>query len=177
MEFEKLLESRRSIRAYDASRKVTREQMTALIQAAQQAPSWKNQQTSRYYCILSDEMVDKALDCLPGFNARNAAGAALVVTTFVAGNVGFIDGKPANECGDGWGYYDLGLQNANFLLKARELGLDTLIMGLRDGDGLRRLLDIPDAETVVAVIAVGYAAQPAPFKPRRKAVEDIARFV
>ena len=32
-------------------------------------------------------------------------------------------GSPVNEAGDGWGYYDLGLQNDNLLLKAAELGL------------------------------------------------------
>ena len=54
--------------------------------------------------------------------------------------------------GNGWGCYDLGLQNENFVLKAAELGYGTLIMGLRDGEQLRKVLDIPEEETVVAVL-------------------------
>lgn len=46
--------------------------------------------------------------------------------------------------GNGWGCYDLGLQNENFVLKAAELGYGTLIMGLRDGEQLRKVLDIPE---------------------------------
>ena len=99
--------------------------------------------------------------CLPEFNQKNAEGAALVVATFVKGCVGFdrLSGEPVNECGNGWGYYDLGLQNENFVLKAKELGLDTLIMGIRDGEAIRNFLDVPENEQVVSVIAVGYGAK------------------
>ena len=67
MEFQKLIETRRTVRKYAADSKVTREQMEALIRAAQEAPSWKNSQTGRYYCVLSREIVDKIrATCLPG---------------------------------------------------------------------------------------------------------------
>lgn len=55
MELQEVLNSRRSMRSYDAERKVTKEQLETIINAAILAPSWKNLQTSRYYCILSDE--------------------------------------------------------------------------------------------------------------------------
>ena len=57
MEFQKVLETRRSVRKYDPNVSVTREQMEELIRAAQEAPSWKNSQTGRYYCVLSEEIV------------------------------------------------------------------------------------------------------------------------
>ena len=47
MEFQKLIETRRTVRKYAADSKVTREQMEALIRAAQEAPSWKNSNRSR----------------------------------------------------------------------------------------------------------------------------------
>ena len=55
MEFQKLIETRRTVRKYAADSKVTREQMEALIRAAQEAPSWKNSQTGRYYCVLPEK--------------------------------------------------------------------------------------------------------------------------
>ncbi|MDE6875595.1 MAG: nitroreductase family protein [Lachnospiraceae bacterium] len=176
MEYTELIEKRRSIRAFDASRKVTEEEMKELVYAAIQAPSWKNSQTARYYAVLSDEMNEKVLEgCLPGFNAASAKGAALVVTTFLPNRSGFErDGNPTNECGNGWGYYDLGLHNENFVLRATDMGLDTLIMGIRDADKLRGLLSIPEEEIVVAVIAVGKAAHN-PDKPKRKKPEDILK--
>lgn len=61
MEFQKLIESRRSIRKYDGSKKVTKEQIETLIAAATEAPSWKNSETARYYCVLSDEMTKRVI--------------------------------------------------------------------------------------------------------------------
>ncbi|WP_418404272.1 nitroreductase family protein [Blautia sp.] len=178
MEFQKLIETRRTIRKYAADSEVTREQMEALIRAAQEAPSWKNSETGRYYCVLSREMVDKIrATCLPGArNAEKSENAALIVTTFVHDRAGFQkDGTADNELGNGWGCYDLGLQNENLILKAADMGLSTLIMGLREADKLRELLDIPDTETIVAVIAVGKADE-SPNRPPRKELNEIARF-
>lgn len=156
MELQAVMEKRRSIRNYNPERKVTKEQLEELIKAASYAPSWKNLQTSRYYCVLSENAVKELREkCLPEFNQANSEGAgAYIVTTFVKGMVGFDKntGSPVNEAGDGWGYYDLGLQNDNLLLKAAELGLDTLVMGIRDGEALRELLNIPDSENVVSLL-------------------------
>ena len=184
MELQTAFETRRSIRHYDAEKKVTKEQVETLIKAASLAPSWKNTQTSRYYCVLSeDKVAEFSQKCLPEFNQKNSAGAgALIVTTFVKGlplgngRLGaMVYGNPVNEAGDGWGYYDLGLQNENLLLKATELGLDTLVMGIRDGEAIREMLNIPETENVVAVIAVGYKAKEANM-PKRKELEEIAKF-
>ena len=179
MEFQNLLEERKSMRGYDGTKRVTREQLDTIISSAILAPSWKNQQTSRYYCIISDEKIKEFSEkCLPEFNRKNSDGAALVVTTFVKDIVGFHanTGEAMNDCGNGWGYYDLGLHNENFILKAKELGLDTLIMGIRDEKAIREFLDIPEAEQIVAVIAVGYGNKDMA-RPQRKTVEEIAKFI
>ena len=47
MEFQTVLEKRRSIRNFDPGKEVSREQIETLIRAASLAPSWKNLQTSR----------------------------------------------------------------------------------------------------------------------------------
>ena len=178
MEFQKVIESRRTVRKYSPDERVTREQMEEMLRAAQEAPTWKNSQTGRYYCVLSEDMVNKIRkECIDvSRNAEKSEHAALVVTTFVHDRAGFQkDGTPDNELGNGWGCYDLGLQNENLILKAVDLGLSTLIMGLRDANKLREILNIPDTETVVAVIAVGKAAEE-PSRPKRKEIEEIAKF-
>ncbi|MCD7744602.1 MAG: nitroreductase family protein [Lachnospiraceae bacterium] len=179
MELQTAIESRRSIRSYDETKKVTKEELCVLIEAAQQAPSWKNTQTGRYAVVYSEEMKKQVLDkCLPPFNAKNAAGAAaLLVTSYVKNCSGFDkeNGVPSNELGNCWGMYDLGLQNENLLLTAKELGLDTLVMGIRDAAALRELLSIDESQEIAAVIALGYAAgEPRP--KVRKPLEEIATF-
>ena len=178
MEFSELIEKRRSLRAYDPSVPVTREEFEKIVYAAQQAPSWKNSQTARFYCLLPGENADRfRAECLPGRNAAKAEGAALIVATFVKNVAGFsADGKTAdNECGNGWGYYDLGLASEHICLAAKDLGLDTLIMGLRDGEKIRKFLSVPETEQVVAVIAVGHGTSQ-PTKPPRKNTDEVLKF-
>lgn len=179
MEFQKVIETRRSIRKYDETKKASKEQIAELVAAANDAPTWKNSQTGRYHCVISEEMQKELRDtCLPEFNATRSVGAsALIVTSFVKNVSGYNDDRvtPTNEFGNGWGAYDLGLQSENLLLKATEMGLGTLIMGIRDEAKIRELLQIPEEEIIVSVIAVGYPDQE-PKKPLRKAVDDIAKF-
>lgn len=63
----------------------------------------------------------------------------------------------------------------NLLLKAAELGLSTLVMGIRNAQKIREILQVAENETIVAVIAVGYGDID-PAKPKRKQVADIAKY-
>ena len=178
MEFTKLVEERRSIRAFKAGMEVKKSDLEEMIKCAIEAPTWKNSQTGRYYVVSSPDMLAKVRSkALPEFNQNSSANAgALIITTFEKTRSGFErDGQPTNEIGNEWGAYDLGLANELLILKARELGLDTLIMGIRDAGKLRELLSIPASQEVVAVIAVGYR-EADPQRPKRKEVEDVAAF-
>ena len=178
MELTQLVENRRSIRSYKVGMAVAKNDLEEMIKCAIEAPSWKNSQTARYYVVNTPEMLTKVRsEALPEFNQNNSANAgALIITAFEKTRSGFErDGKPTNEIGDEWGAYDLGLANQLLILKAKELGLDTLIMGIRDAQKLRELLSIPDSQEVVSVIAVGYG-EATPPKPKRKEVADVARF-
>ena len=82
MEFQKVIESRRSIRKYDAEKKVSEEQIREMIQAAIYAPSWKNSQTARYYCVLSQDMFEKVrTEFIHQFNANNVEVASSFIVT------------------------------------------------------------------------------------------------
>ena len=174
MEFSELIKLRRSVRKYQEDTSISEAALIEILQAAQMAPSWKNSETGRYYVIKSPEMVSEIKKtCLPVFNHNSSEHAqVLVVTTFEKGISGFNpDGNPTNELGDEWGAYDLGLQNAYMLLKARELGVDSLIMGIRDSELLREKLSIPDSQEVAAVIALGYSAVEPKLNPRKELEE------
>lgn len=175
--FDEIIGERRSVRHYDSTKPVSREMVETLIKAAIEAPSWKNSQTSRYYVVATPEMREKLKACLWPKNQMTVKDApVLIVTTFVKGIVGFErDGSKSNELGDGWGIYDLGLHNAFLLLKATDIGLDSIVLGLRDADAIRKLIEIPDNEVVVAVIGIGYRSEDST-RPHRKEVEEIAKF-
>ena len=178
MEFNEALKSRRSIRKYDGSKKVTRKDMESLIEAGLLAPSWKNFETARYYVALSDDAIKAVRDALPEFNYNNTGGAAFIAVSFVPDRSGTgLKGEPATElCHNEWGAYDLGLSTENMLLKATELGLGTLIMGLSDREKIKEIFAIPENEILMSVIAVGYP-DINPEMPRRKKIEDVAKFI
>ena len=174
MKFTDLIQARRSVRGYSAP--IPHDDLETQLARAQQAPSWKNLQASRCYAVESPEILAALrAQALPSFNQNSSAGAALVVTTYVRDLVGFTQGQPDNEVGNGWGAYDLGLHDAYLVLAAADMGYDTLIMGLRDADAIRRLLDIPENEQIMSVIAVG-KREKAPAARPRKPLDEVTRF-
>ena len=71
---------------------------------------------------------------LPEFNQESSLNAKLVITTYVNNRSGFSKetGLAESELGNGFGLYDLGLNNAYFVLALKNRGLDSLIMGIRN---------------------------------------------
>ena len=173
--FDEVLASRRSIRSYDATKKISEQEVRQLMAAVQEAPSWANQQPSKYYVAITPEKLAAVQDLVGGNKSRIMGAPVLIVSTFVRGKSGFFNGNATNEVGDGWGAYDNGLSNCYLILQARAMGFDTLIMGMRDADKLRQLFSIPDNETVMAVIALGYRAAE-PVQPRHLQLDDVVKF-
>ena len=173
--FDEVLNSRRSIRNYDATKKITEQEVRTLLTAAQEAPSWANQQPTKYYVAISPEKLAAVQDFVGSNKDRIKNAPVLIVSTYERGKSGFFRGNPANEVGDGWGAYDNGLSNCYLVLQARAMGFDTLIMGMRDADKLRALFAIPENETVMAVIALGYRAAE-PVQPRHRPFDDVVKF-
>ena len=175
--FDEIIANRRSIRHFDATRPVEKAEIEQMVVAAIEAPSWKNSQTARYHVVQSPEWTARLLEALAPQNQISADGAsALIVTTFVSNRSGFErSGEPTNELGNGWGIYDLSLHNAFLLLKAADLGIDTIVLGLRDAEKIRSTLQIPSEETIVSVIAVGHRSKNA-LRPKRKSVCDICTY-
>lgn len=174
--FDEVLTTRRSVRSYDASKTISEAEVRELLVATQEAPSWANQQPSKYYVAMSPEKVEAVSNLVGERNKQNIAGApVLIVCTYEKGKSGFFQGQQTNEIGDGWGAYDNGLSNAYFILAARAKGYDTLIMGMRDSDKLRKLFNIPAGEEVMAVISLGYRASE-PNQPTHRPLDEIAQF-
>lgn len=118
MEFANVIAQRHSTRHYLESEPLSRQAVLELIGQAQQAPSWKNCQSTRYYVLTKPEAkADFAARCLPPFNAKNVEHAvALFVVTFAKEKSGYRlragePNVPANELADMWGAYDAGLSS------------------------------------------------------------------
>ena len=174
--FDEVLTTRRSVRSYDGTKKISEAEVRELLKAVQEAPSWANQQPTKYYVAMSDEKLAAVQDLVGGNKDRIKEAPVLIVSTFEKGKSGFFKGEQTNEVGDGWGAYDNGLSNAYFILAARAKGYDTLIMGMRDSDELRKLCNIPENEVVMAVISLGYRADE-PKQPTHRPLNEVVQFI
>ena len=172
--FDEIVANRRSVRSYDTSKKISEEQVRTLIATTQEAPSWANVQATRYYAVMSDAKKQEMLPAMLGNQERAGTAPVLIVTTYKRDQSGFFNGQASNEVGNSWGAFDAGLSNAFLVLKAKEMGFDTLIMGLRDADALKKALDIPGDEIVMSVVALGYGNQ-VPKRPERKPLDEILK--
>ena len=172
---DELFQTRRSIRNYEPGRTISEAQVRELLTAAQNAPSWANQQPSKYYVAISPEKQAAVLEMIGGNKDRVVNAPVMIVSTFEKGKSGFFRGTPANDAGDFWGAYDNGLSNAYLVLKARDMGFDTLIMGMRESDKLRALFNIPEEEMILAVIALGYRAEE-PNMPVHRPLDEVVKF-
>ena len=172
---DELFQTRRSIRNYEPGRTISEAQVRELLTAAQNAPSWANQQPSKYYVAISPEKQAAVLEMIGGNKDRVVNAPVMIVSTFEKGKSGFFRGTPANDAGDFWGAYDNGLSNGYLVLKARDMGFDTLIMGMRESDKLRALFNIPEEEMILAVIAHGYRAEE-PNMPVHRPIDEVVKF-
>ena len=171
MEFNKLIKERRSIRAYkDVD--VKKKDIETIIKTTLMAPSWKNSETGRYYVAISKEAKKVVYDCLPGFNQNSSKNASYIIATFKKDLSGTQStGVFADNLRNSWGAYDLGLQNSYLILKAKDLGYDTLIMGLRNEKALRKYFNIGNDEIMMPVIAIGKKKVKAKLNKRKETKE------
>ena len=170
--FDEVVAARRSVRSYDPNKKISEDQVRTLIATVQEAPSWANVQATRFYAVMSDAKLKEVKAAMLNNQKTVADVPVLIVTTYKRDQSGFFNGEAANEVGNGWGAFDAGLSNAFLVLKAKEMGFDTVIMGLRDANALRYALSIPSEEVIMSVVALGYGNQE-PRRPERKALNEV----
>ncbi len=171
------IKTRRSVRKY-TEEKVSKDLIAEIVSAAIYAPSWKNSQTTRYIAITDPEIKNRiSKECCAEHNQSIIDGAsALIATLIVDKRSGFErDGSYSTIREDNWQAFDNGIATQTLCLAAHEKGLGTVIMGLYDIDKAQEILQVPEGQLLMALVAVGYPADE-PMAPKRKAVEDVLTF-
>ncbi|OOO00516.1 MAG: nitroreductase [Epulopiscium sp. Nele67-Bin004] len=185
-----LITSRRSVRRYK-DEVVSKEVVTQVIEQVRFAPSWGNTQVARYTIVTDETVIAKLADnCVKGFvyNVKMLQKAKNVcVLSYVQGKSGVFDGEKAKlmgldeagyvtDKGAEWEIFDAGIACQTFCLAAHEVGLGSCVMGVIEAQNIAEAIDLPEGETVAALITFGYPAEE-PKTPRRLSAEEISRFI
>ncbi len=178
MELDEVIRFRRSIRSYKST-PLSREQILAILDAGNRAPSAKNRQQWRFHVLqgnTKDELVQLCIEAYeqipeksPGSSAMNSFRimneAPVVVLVF---------------CESEWGAISPAIQSVaaaiqNMLLKAYDSGLGSLWICdvLFIEEAIRTQLDIPIP--LIAAVAFGYPDE-SPIREPRLRVEDVTKW-
>ncbi|MBD7915408.1 nitroreductase [Clostridium sp. Sa3CUN1] len=175
-----MIKERRSVRKFK-NEKVDRELMKEIVDIARWAPSWVNYQIARYTLVDNEEMIKElANEGVNGFiynidTLKNAKGVA--VLSFVKGKSGTYDKEYITSKGNTWEVFDAGIACQTFCLAAHAKGVGTCIMGVIDEKSIAKIVNLPEEETVAALIVYGYEDGEHVATSKRKNVEEIMRFV
>lgn len=181
MEAIEMIKGRRSVRKFKEE-KVDRKVLEEIVEIARFAPSWANFQIARYTFVDDTNKIKKlATDGVNGFvynidTLKNAKGVA--VLSFVNGKSGKLDpdgNDYATSKSNVWEAFDAGIACQTFCLAAHAKGVGTCIMGIIDEQSISNILNLPNEETVAAIIVYGYQDGKVAPTPRKTA-DEIMRF-
>ena len=156
-EIHALLKKRWSPRAF-ADRKIEKEKLQRMFEAARWSPSASNEQP--WYFIIGekgDETYDKIYDCLVEFNQKWAKFAPMLFISV---------GKENNTY-----QYDVGQSLAHLTFQATADGLYVHQMAGFSKGKAKELFDLPDYHQALTAIAVGYIGKPEILHPRMQKSE------
>ena len=158
MELYQALMDRRSIRKYRPD-PVPPQTLKKLLEAARQAPSWKNQQCWKFIVVRDDKKKEQLADSLAEGNPAYKAIRQAPVVVMVCAD------PDASGKEDGKEYYllDAGLAMHQFMLAAQAEGVGTCWVAWFTEEKARRACNIPEKYRVVGLTPIGVPEkQPAP---------------
>ncbi|NBD26801.1 nitroreductase family protein [Paenibacillus glycinis] len=200
--FSAVIRERRSVRSYDPSFKISREDINALLGDAILAPSSSNLQPWRFLVIDSEEQKQKLLPI--AFNQQQVADASAVIAVLgdlesytlaemIYGrtvDAGFMPADTAKAYVERMvGMYsslssevkskivatDGGLVSMQLMLAARARGWDTVPMGGYDAAKFKETFGVGERYLPIMLIAVGKALNPGR-QTVRLAVEEVTSY-
>lgn len=170
MEFSELIAARYSCKKYDG-RPVEQAQLDAILQAGRLAPTAKNGQEQRIYVVKSAEglaKIDKLTPC------RYNASTVLVVAYNRDGMFTYPGGKSTS------GAEDATIVATHMMLGAKNAGVDSCWLNFFDPDKLAKALNLPENESILMMLDLGYAeagAGPLPNHGMRKPLSETVTYL
>ncbi|EEB74325.1 nitroreductase family protein [Thermococcus sp. AM4] len=202
MELDEAIRKRTSVR-YFREEPVPEEAIKKLIEAAIRAPTASGLENWLFVVFRSDEAREKLYELMAkGMEVYYRAvslpeekieklrkrmyeegmyRAPVYIAVFIDRRVRFLPGEEFDEVEFIWSVESAAMAIQNLMLKAVELGLGTVYIGVTNFRGIeekvRELAGLDENHYLVGVIPVGYPkTEPKP-RRRKKGVEDVTMFI
>ncbi len=162
MDVAEAIRTRYSCRNYQ-DKAIEKEKLDIILEAARQAPSAKNLQDWRLV-VVTDKETRKRLAVAANNQAFIADAGAVIIACTVSDHV--------MRCGQAVGPIDVSIALEHICLQATELGLATCWIGSFYSDKVKPIVGIPQAVTIIELMALGYPAD-TPKEHRREPMASI----
>jgi nitroreductase len=202
MKLDEAILKRSSVR-YFSDEPVSEEEITALIEAAIRAPTasglenwffvvFKSEEARRkIYDLIGEGMVEyyravnlpeeKIEKLRKRIYKEGMYRAPVYVAVFIDRRVRFLKGREFDEVEFIWSVESAAMAIENLMLKAVELGLGTVYIGVANFKGIeeqvKKLAGLDENYYLVGVIPVGRPRDKARPSRRRKGVDDVVEFL
>ena len=172
MNFMEIAQTRQSCRAYDETRPVEPEKITAMLESARLAPSACNGQPY-HFTVCRGEKAAEAARATTGLGMNKFAAQAPVL--IVISEMPYVKSAAmgAKIKGNDYRSMDIGIAAAYLTAEAAAQGLGSCILGWFDDDKLRALCGIE--HPVRLVVTVGYPKEETIRPKKRKNLTELVR--
>ena len=176
-DFLRLAAMRSSVRRYLADRPVSDADISAVLEAARLAPSAENAQPWRFVVVRDVAVRSRLVEAAFSGVYRRSRRIDAPVFLALCGVHGAVDlaGRVAGHAS--YTLTDCGIAGEHAVLAAADLGLGTCWIGMFDRRRARRVLGIPAGVNLIALIALGWPADPARESPPQKGRKPLSAIV
>lgn len=143
MELQEAILKRRSVRKFTEDA-VTDEELRQIFESVRWSPSWANTQAWEFIVVRDKTLIEKITGTYADKNPATKCSLAASVLIVACANTsvyGFYDSKDATAT-KSWYMFDLGLAVQTLCLKAHELGLGTVVVGLMNQEACKKILTV-----------------------------------
>lgn len=175
MNFLEIAQARQSCRAYDESRTVEPEKLTAILEAARLAPSACNGQPY-HFTVCRGETAKAVAAGVSGMGMNKFAAQAPVL--IVVSEKPYVKSAAlgARVKNNDYRSIDIGIAAAYLTAEATAQGLSTCILGWLDDKKIREVCGLD--QPVRLVITLGYAREGDPLRPKkRKELSELVTYM
>jgi len=170
MQFPELIKARKSVRTF-SKKEVEEEKLSAILEAANSAPSAGNLQAYEIYLVTSDAGKSALAKATYGQPSVASAGVVLVFSANEKRSSSKYDARGKEL----YCIQDATIACAYAQLAAADQGLGSVWVGKFDEKEIAKVVRTSPDEKIVAVLPIGYPGEKPKATPRRK-IEDLVHW-